>query len=159
LPPLDTIDDDQHLKATLHDDRHLIDEEKDNMASLVKTAKLAGVFVAALALTAPALRAAQPESGVGERQAVVTALSETASATTSWVAESDGWHVVTTVDIVLGRGSDAEQHAVARFSAVLLPGQAELVSVPYALGEQPQVLRIRRLDDRMEVARIPGSSV
>jgi hypothetical protein len=129
------------------------------MTNLMKTANLAGALAIAVAVTAPDLRAAQPESGVGERQAVVTALSETASATTSWVAEADGWHVVTTVDIVLGRGSDAEQHAVARFTAVLLPGQAELVSVPYALGEQQQVLRIRRLDDRMEVARIPGSSV
>jgi hypothetical protein len=76
---------------------------------------------------------------------------------TYWVAESDGWHVVTTVDIVLGRGDVADQHAVARFSAVLFPGQVQVISVPYALGEQQQVLRVRRLDDRIEIARVPGS--
>jgi hypothetical protein len=129
------------------------------MIPRVKMAKLAGALAAAVTLMPLDLHAAQSESGVGERQAVVTELSENASATTSWVAERDGWHVVTTVDVVLGRGSDAEQHAVARFTSVLLPGQAALVSVPYALGEPQQVLRIRRLDDRIEVARVPGSSV
>jgi hypothetical protein len=47
---------------------------------------------------------------------------------------------------------------VARFSAVLFPGQMEVISVPYALGEQQQVLRVRRLDERIEIARVPGSS-
>lgn len=78
---------------------------------------------------------------------------------TYWVAETDGWRVVTTIDIVFERGGEAEQHAVARFSATLLPGQVELVSVPYAIGEQQQVLRIRRVGDRIEVARVSGSPV
>ena len=89
---------------------------------------------------------------------MVTELAPNASATTYWVAEPDGWHVVTTVDIVLGRGDVADQHAVARFSAVLFPGQVQVISVPYALGEQQQVLRVRRIDDRIEIARVPGSS-
>src|SRR5215472_6067121 len=123
------------------------------MTKLMKTAGLAGVLAAFLASTALELRAAESKNGVREGQAVVTELGPNASATTYWVAESDGWHVVTTVDIVL-----AGQHAVARFSAVLFPGQMQVISVPYALGEQQQVLRVRRLDDRIEIARVPGSS-
>jgi hypothetical protein len=125
------------------------------MTKLMKTAALAGVLVAFLASTALELRAAEPN--VRECQAVVTELAPNASATTYWGAESDGWHVVTTIDIVLGR-SDIADHAVARFSAVLFPGQVQVISVPYALGEQQQVLRVRRIDDRIEIARVPGSS-
>jgi hypothetical protein len=33
------------------------------------------------------------------------------------------------------------------------------ILVPFAIGAQQQVLRIRRLNDGIEVARIPGSSV
>jgi hypothetical protein len=128
------------------------------MTKLMKTAALAGVLVAFLASTALELRAADSKNGVREGQAVVTELGPNASATTYWVAGSDGWHVVSTVDIVLGRGDDAGQHAVARFSAVLFPGQMQVISVPFALGEQQQVLRVRRLDDRIEIARVPGSS-
>jgi len=128
------------------------------MTNLMKTAALAGVMVAFLASTALELRAADSKNGVREEQAVVTELGPNASATTYWVAESDGWHVVTTIDIVLGRGDVADQHAVARFSAVLFPGQMQVISVPYALGEQQQVLRVRRIDDRIEIARVPGSS-
>jgi len=68
------------------------------MTKLMKTAALAGVLVAFLASTALELRAAEPN--VREGQAVVTELAPNASATTYWVAESDGWHVVTTIDIV-----------------------------------------------------------
>ena len=46
-----------------------------------------------------------------------------------------------------------------RFSATLLPGQTQLISVPFAVGEQQQVLRIRRIGDAIEVERIAGSSV
>ena len=90
---------------------------------------------------------------------MVTELGANASATTYWFAESDGWHVVTTIDIVVGLERVDERHAVARFSAVLLPGQVQVISVPYPLGEQQQVLRVRRLGDRIEIARVPGSSV
>ena len=128
------------------------------MTRLMKTAGLAGVLAAYLASTAFELRAAEPKNGVRERQGVVTELGPNASATTYWVAESDGWHVVTTVDIVLRRGNVANEHAVARFSAVLFPGQMQVISVPYALGEQQQVLQVRRLDNQIEIARVPGSS-
>jgi len=123
----------------------------------MKTAGLAGVLAAYLASTAFELRAAEPKNGMREGQAVVTELGPNASATTYWVAESDGWHVVTTIDIVVG-GDVAGQDAVARFSAVLFPGQMQVISVPYALGEQQQVLQVRRLDDRIDIARVPGSS-
>ena len=128
------------------------------MTKLMKTAALAGVLVAFLASTALELRAAEPKNDVREGQAVVTELAPNASATTYWVAESDGWHVVTTIDIVLGRSDIADHHAVARYSAVLFAGQVQVISVPYALGEQQQVLRVRRIDDRIEIARVPGSS-
>ena len=128
------------------------------MTKLIKTAALAGVLVAFLASTALELRAAEPKNDVRGGQAVVTELAPNASATTYWVAESDGWHVVTTIDIVLGRSDIADHHAVARYSAVLFPGQVQVISVPYALGEQQQVLRDRRIDDRIEIARVPGSS-
>ena len=97
------------------------------MRKIVKSAKLAAILVAALGTTAHGLRAA-PERSILERRAVVTELSTNASATTYWVAETDGWKVVTTIDIVFRRGGDAEHHAVARFSATLQPGQAELIS-------------------------------
>jgi hypothetical protein len=130
------------------------------MIKLMKKAALAGVLVAFMASTALALelRAAERKNDVREGQAVVTELAPNASATTYWVAESDGWHVVTTIDIVLGRSDVADHHAVVRFSAVLFPGQVQVISVPYALGEQQQVLRVRRIDERIEIARVPGSS-
>jgi hypothetical protein len=129
------------------------------MTKLISVARVAGITVALLSSPALELRATESNSGVREGQPVVTELSPNASATTYWLAEPDGWHVVSTIDIVLEPNRAAEQHAVARFSAVLLPGQTEVISVPYAPGEQQQVLRIRRLDNRIEIARVPGPSV
>ena len=57
-----------------------------------------------------------------------------------------------------GQDGDAEKHAVVRFSSVLLPGQSQLISVPFAIGERQQVLRIRRLGDQIVVARVGGSA-
>ena len=123
------------------------------MRSIIKATAFAGILVAALATAAPA---AEPNAAVPERQPVVTVLSATASAMTFWVIEPDGWRVVTTVDMVILPNSDAEQHAVVRFSSVLLPGQSQLISVPLALGQQQQVLRISRIEDQIQVERIPG---
>lgn len=66
---------------------------------------------------------------VREGAAAVTELSINASAITYWVSESDGWDVVTTVDIQLGQNQDDEtrKQAVVRFSAVLLPGQLQRI--------------------------------
>jgi hypothetical protein len=127
------------------------------MTNFTKAVGLAGILVAVLA-TAPELKADQLNNAVRERHAVTTELGGNAAAITYWVSESDGWHVVTTVDTVIDRNGDAEKHAVVRFSSVLLPGQAQLISVPLTIGKRRQVLRIRRFGDQIEVARIDGSA-
>ena len=127
------------------------------MTNFIKAAGLAGILVAVLA-TAPGLKADQPNNAVREGHAVTAVLSGDASAVTYWVNRSDGWHVVTTVDTVTERNGDAEKHAIVRFSSVLLPGQSQLISVPSAIGERQQVLRIRRLGNQVEVARVDGSA-
>ena len=129
------------------------------MTNFAKTIGLAGVLAVALAAAKPALSAPEHDRTVREGQAVMTELDANASAITYWLKQSDGWHVVTTIDLVIGRDTEAEKHAVVRFSSVLLPGQSQLISVPFVIGEQQQVLRIRRLGDQIEIARFPGSSV
>lgn len=126
------------------------------MTDFIKAAGLAGILIAALA-TVPELKADQPGNAVREGHAVTTELGGNAAAVTYWVNKSDGWHVVTTVGTVTAGNGDAGKHAIVRFSSVLLPGQSQLVSVPSAIGERQQVLRIRRLGDRIEVARVEGS--
>ena len=128
------------------------------MTSFVKAAGFAGILVAVFATVTPELKADQLNNAVREGHAVTTELGANASAITYWVGRSDGWHVVTTVDTVIEQNGDAEKHAVVRFSSVLLPGQAQLISVPLAVGERQQVLRIRRLGDQVEVARVDGSA-
>jgi hypothetical protein len=128
------------------------------MTSFVKAAGLAGILVAVFATVTPELKADQLNNAVREGQAVTTELGENASAITYWVSKPDGWHVVTTVDTVIGKDGDAEKHAVVRFSSVLLLGQSQLISVPFAIGERQQVLRIRRLGDQIDVARVGGSA-
>ena len=127
------------------------------MTNFIKAAGLAGILVAVLA-TVPELKADPSNIAVREGQAVTTELGGNASAITYWVSESDGWHVVTTVDTVIERNGDTEKHAIVRFASVLLPGQSQLISVPFAMGERQQVLRIRRLGDQIEVARVGGSA-
>jgi hypothetical protein len=128
------------------------------MNSFTKAAGLGGILVAVFATVTPELKADQLNNAVRQRQAVTTELGPNASAITYWVSEPDGWHVVTTVDTVIGQNGDAEKHAVVRFSSVLLPGQSQLISVPFAIGERQPVLRIRRLGDRIEVAQVGGSA-
>ena len=127
------------------------------MTSFAKKAGLAGILIAVIATTViPELTAAQLDRAVREGHGVTTELGANASAITYWVSGSGGWHVVTTVDTVIEQNGDAEKHAVVRLSSVLLPGQSQLVSVPLAIGERQQVLRIRRLGDQIEVARVGG---
>jgi hypothetical protein len=120
-------------------------------------AGVAGILVVGVTTAAPELKAAQLANTVREGQGVTTELSGNASAITYWVNEADGWHVVTTVEAVIGPNGETEEHAVVRFSSVLLPGQSQLISVPFTTGEQQQALRIRRLGDQIEVERVPGS--
>ena len=126
------------------------------MTSFAKTAGLAGILVAVFTTVTPELRAAQLDRAVREGQGVTTELGANAAAFTYWVSRSDGWHVVTTVDTVIEQNGEAEKHAVVRFASVLLPGQSQLISVPFAVGERQQVLHIRRLGDQIEVARVGG---
>jgi hypothetical protein len=126
------------------------------MTSFAKTAGLAGILVAVFATVTPELKADQLNNAVREGQAVTTKLGPNASAITYWVGGSDGWCVVTTVHTVIEQNGDAEKHAVVRFSSVLLPGQFQVISVPLAIGERQQVLRIRRHGDQVEVARVGG---
>lgn len=129
------------------------------MTKFATAAGIAGILI--LASTAAALRpqAAEPAGALGEGKAAVTDLGKDSSAITYWVRQPDGWHVVTTVDFVFDRDSATERHAIVRFSAVLKRGQAQEISIPVAIGQQAEVLRIRRLGDRIEVARVPGSAV
>jgi hypothetical protein len=129
------------------------------MTKHAKAASLAGILIAGLATATPALPAAQLDTALREGEARVIDLGANASAITYWQSKPDGWHVVTTVDFVFGQNGEAEKHAVVRFSAVLLSGQTQLVSVPVAIGQRQLVLQIRRLSDRIEVARVAGSSV
>jgi hypothetical protein len=129
------------------------------MINTVKAAGLAAILAVVVAASAPAVPARPTDNVVREGQAVVTELDATTSATTYWVSEADGWHVVTTVDAVGGQDGDAEKHVVVRFAALLLPGQSQLISVPFAIGERQQVLRVSRLGDRIEVVRVAGSSL
>jgi hypothetical protein len=126
------------------------------MTSFAKAAGTTGILVALFGFVTPDVKAAQSHDGVREGQSRSTQLSAKASAITYWVRQADGWHVVTTIDTVIGGEGGAEQHAIARFSSVLLPGQSQLISVPSALGQKQQVLRIRRVNDQIEIARVPN---
>ena len=122
-----------------------------------KQAGAAGILALTLALAAaPAVRAADAESALGEGRPLTTALGRDSSALTYWVKAADGWHVVTTIDSVSRRGGADESHAVVRYSAVLLPGQSQVISVPSPAGAPAPALRVRRVEDRIEVARIAG---
>lgn len=119
------------------------------MTRLIQLAFGAGGVLAALA-AAPGSRADEPVGGASPGEAILTRLGAGASALTYWQSGPDGWQVVTTVDGgVAGEG----EHAIVRFSAVLLPGQSQSISVPVAQGEPQPVLRIRRVADRLEVGR------
>jgi hypothetical protein len=123
------------------------------MTTFAKSTAIAGILIAGLIAASLPTRAAEENSGVPEGQAVRTELGDDATAVSYWVSAPDGWHVITTIDSVSGRDTDAEHHAVTRFSATLLPGQVQVISVPLPLGTQQQTLRIERIGDRIEVAR------
>jgi hypothetical protein len=125
---------------------------------------IAGVLVVATITATPGLLATQVSNAanskaVDENQAVVTPLGADTTAVSYWTSAPDGWYVVTTVDTVIGRDSNHEQHAIVRFSATLEPGQSQLISVPMAPGQQQQALRIRRINDRIEMEQIADPSI
>ena len=129
-----------------------------NTSNTIKAAMSTGILITGL-MAAGADALADVNKTVPAGQAVVTDLGANASAVSYWAETPDGWQVVTTIDTVSGRDTDRERHAVVRFSATLQPGQTQLISVPFGVGEQQQVLRIRRIGDQIEVERVAGSSV
>ena len=69
-----------------------------------------------------------------------------ASALVYYTEETDGYHVVATV-----QSEDPEAATVFRFVTVLTPGQTAKLSVPHALGEAADAIVIRRIGDRLTV--------
>ena len=116
--------------------------------------RFAAVALSASILTATAALADQP-SPLHAPAAHTAVLGDNASALTYWVDRADGRHVVTTVDTVIG-GTD--QHAVVRFSAVLQPGQSQIVSIPAADAGQARALRIRYIGDDVELRTVPAGA-
>ena len=122
--------------------------------------KFAFAFVAGILLAAGTASA-----GTGELAQPTTAktvdLGNGASALTYWVDDANGREVVTTVDTLVhdetGRGED--RHSIVRFSAHLLPGQVQTVSVPSESAAQPQELQIRRSAQGIEVSRVSANVV
>src|SRR5262245_54767668 len=100
------------------------------MTKLMNTAGAAGILMAALVANG----SARATDTVPEGQAVTMQLGPDTSAISYWTRSADGWHVVTTVDTVMSRDSDAERHVIVRSSAVLLPGQEHDITVPVAIG-------------------------
>lgn len=125
------------------------------MSRFAKVVGFSAVLATLFAALPPSPRADQIGRQISEGQGVEAALSGNTSAITYWVSEPDGWHVVTTVDTVIGQDSDAEKHAVVRFEAVLLAGQSQVISVPVPIGEKQRILRIRRSGDKLQVACVP----
>jgi hypothetical protein len=99
------------------------------------------------------------QESVRENEAVVTKLGDGATAVSYWASASDGWHVVTTVDTVVAADTETEQHLIVRFSATLMPGQEQLVTVPGEIGTEQMALRIRRVGDQVQMTRIADPSI
>jgi hypothetical protein len=113
--------------------------------------RLAAFALSAGILAATAAVAGNP-SPLHAPAAQTAVLGDNASALTYWVDRSDGRHVVTTIDTVIG---GTEQHAVVRFSAVLQPGQSQIVSIPAGDSAQARELRIRYIGDGVELKTVP----
>lgn len=123
------------------------------MTRIVRVAAGAGLAIAMLAVATSSLNAADRVGSAREGQAVLITLGDDASALTYWVDGAQGWQVVTTIDTRIGSEGDQEGHAVVRFTALLLPGQEQSISVPVAVGAPQPSLRIRRVADHIEIER------
>jgi hypothetical protein len=129
------------------------------MAHSLKAFGFTGILIGVLATSVSAPRAAEAFDAVPEGRGVMIDLGSDTSAITYWASEAGNMHVVTTVDTLLDQDERGEKHAVVRFASDLLPGQSQLISVPVAIGERQQMLRIRRVGDRIEMTRVPASDV
>lgn len=114
-------------------------------------------LIAALTVGASgSAHAAEPRGAVPQSAGIATDLGHHTSALTYWVDEADGAHVVTTIDTITGNEASPGEalHAVVRFSALILAGQSQVISVPGPVGAPPQALRIRNLGTRFDTADI-----
>jgi hypothetical protein len=127
------------------------------VTNFLKAVGIARILVGLATVTAE-LKAGQLNTTVRESQGVTTELSANASAITYWVNEADGWRAVTTVDTLIAQNGDSGEHAIVRFSSVLLPGQSQIISIPGPFAELQQALRIRRLGGQLEIERVTGSA-
>lgn len=105
--------------------------------------------------------AAEPHGTLPQLAGVTTDLGSNASALTYWMDEADSFHVVTTIDTIVGGTAvpEPDRHAIVRFSALILPGQSQVISVPGLAGSQTQALRIRRLRNHDGLADIQVDSI
>jgi hypothetical protein len=113
--------------------------------------RIAALALSAGILVATAAAADQP-SPLHAPVAHTAVLGGNASALTYWVDRADGRHVVTTVDTVIG---GTQQHAVVRFSAVLQPGQSQIVSIPASDAAHARELQIRYIGNDVELKTLP----
>jgi hypothetical protein len=125
--------------------------------------RIHGLALATALVTSVAGRAgaAEPHGALPQLAGLTTDLGNDASALSYWVDEADGFHVVTTIDTILGGAASPgpDQHAIVRFSALILPGQSQVISVPGSAGSQTQALRIRRFRNRGGLADIRVDSI
>ncbi|MFS8036872.1 hypothetical protein ACI7BZ_07905 [Xanthobacter sp. AM11] len=116
--------------------------------NILKTAGVVAVLASAANVAIPVLAG---DVLPAERQAIVTYLGGKASAVTYWVKDSKGYQVFTTLDAAAAPGAAP---AVVRVSAVLQPGQEQVVSLPGPVGREGASLRISRVNDRIEVEKV-----
>ena len=117
--------------------------------------------VLALGLATPGIAQERPTT-VPEMAGVATDLGNHTSALTYWIDEAQGIRVVTTIDSVIGEAPSSPRHSVVRFSALILPGQSQVITVPGPEGAQTPRLQIRRLGNqdgqyRIQVQRIDAA--
>jgi hypothetical protein len=123
------------------------------MKTFLKLAGIAGLVAAA---TVAPLSADAGEPHPAEKQAIVTDLNGKARAITYWVRGADGLEVITTIDAAPADANEAP--AIVRVSAVLQPGQHQVISVPGELGRQGAALRIQGTDDGIAVEKVAALS-
>jgi hypothetical protein len=70
------------------------------------------------------------------------------SGTVYYIVERSGFRVVATL-------AQGEAGTPLRIEAILAPGQSVLLSLPHAVGVAPDVVEIRRHDDRILVQAVP----
>lgn len=126
------------------------------MNILLKMAGAAGLMAAAV--TATSFSALSGEAAPAEKQAIVTNLDGKATAVTYWAKGTEGLEVITTIDAAPAGDAPGAKPAIIRVSAVLQPGQHQLISVPGEVGRRGAALRISRVADSVAVEKVADLS-